>query len=277
MSENNHFPTSRIPLLKNPSLFLWRLKRFIWPMIAGALLFWAYHRLAGLGMNYEWQWNRAWRQLIIHTSSGIKAGPLLDGIFLTIAITLSGAAIATILGCILAWMRLCDWPAWRVFATLFINLFRNTPLLLQLFFIYFLIAPVLKVGPFAAALIALGAFEGAYMAEIFRGALLSVNKNQWEASLSLGFNVRQSLFSVILPQAFHNALPAYANQCVSILKDSTLVSAIALADLTMRAQAIVAETFLAFEIWLLVGALYLFMAAIISLPALWLRKKSIWR
>lgn len=276
MSENQssgQFPASRLLRFLSARHF----RQFYWSLLIIALFSLVYFRLAALGMDYEWQWNRTWRQLIEWTDSGIRAGPLLDGLLMTLVIVLLGMIFSVVLGLMTAFMRLGPSSAISTFAKIYIHIFRNTPLLLQLFFVYFLIAPVFNLDPFWSAILALAAFEGAYMAEIFRSGLLSVNRAQWEGALSLGFNLQQALALVILPQAFRNTLPALTNQCVSVLKDSSLVGAIALADLTMRAQAIVAETFLAFEIWLLVGALYLVLAFCISLPALWIENKGAWR
>ena len=136
--------------------------------------------------------------------------------------------------------------------------------MLQLFFVYFLLAPVLDLGPFGSAVLALGIFEGAYVAELVRAGVLAVPRTQWEAGISLGFGPATTLRLIILPQAMR------LNQLVSLIKDTSLVSAIAVADLTMRAQEIIADTFLTFEIWLLVAGLYLLLALLVSLPIRWL-------
>lgn len=252
-------------------------RRVLFLALFAALLYWAYARLASMGMSYEWQWNRVWRHFGQWTSQGFRAGPLLKGIGLTAAIAALGLFLSLAAGLGAAILRLSPWPFCAFLARLYIRLWRGTPLLLQLFFVYFLIAPIFGWGPLATAVIALGAFEGAYMAEIFRAALLSVPRGQWEAGLSLGFSLRQCLAGVIMPQALRNALPALTNQIIAIIKDTSLVSAIAVADLTLRAQALVAETFLAFEVWLLVGAIYLLLAMCAAAPAIWLEKRQNWR
>lgn len=234
------------------------------------LAVWLYYSLAGEGFHYEWQWNRVWRHFGQWTAHGFKAGPLLKGLLLTLGIASIGLAFSIMLGLILALMRFSASHFYRLLALTHITIFRNTPLLLQLFFIYFLIAPLFALGPFWSAVITLAAFEGAYLAEIFRAGILAVPKQQWEASLSLGFSLAQTFFMIILPQAIRNVLPALTNQAVSLVKDTSLVSAIAVADLTLQAQAIIAETFLAFEVWLLVAAIYLLITLCISLPAIWL-------
>lgn len=254
----------------------------VWPRLLAVaaclvLLIAAYCYLARESFAYEWQWNRAWRQFGRFTAQGFKAGPLLEGVLMTIAIAGAGLGLSSVWGLFLAVARLSPWPVCARLALYYISLFRNTPLLLQLFFVYFLVAPLFGLGPLASAILTLSAFEAAYAAELFRAALLSVPRSQWEGALSLGFNLSQCLFYVILPQAFRNVLPAFAGQAVAIVKDTSLVSAIAVADLTMRAQAIVAETFLAFEVWLLVALVYLILALCLSLPALLLERRQAWR
>lgn len=192
---------------------------------------------------------------------------------MTLGIASLGLGLSILLGLALAFMRFSRSFFYRLLARIHIEIFRNTPLLLQLFFIYFLVAPLFGLGPFWSAVISLAAFEGAYLAEIFRAGILAVPRQQWEASLSLGFGLAQTFFLVILPQALRNVLPAFTNQAVSLVKDTSLVSAIAVADLTLQAQAIIAETFLAFEVWLLVAAIYMLITLCISLPAIWLENR----
>lgn len=250
---------------------------YILLIICVGIIYYCYVRLSEIGWSYEWHWNRAWRSLGHFTKNGFSSGPLLEGIGLSIAITIFGLLLSTIWGLILCIFRLSNSVPLNLFAKIYINLFRNTPLLLQLFFVYFLISPLFHLGPFGSALLALSAFEAAYAAELFRGAFLTVSRAQWEAGLSLGLNLFQCLVLIILPQALRNGLPAFTNQSIAVLKDSSLVSAIAVADITMRAQAIVAETFLAFEVWLIVAAVYLILALCFSLPALYLEKRVNWR
>lgn len=192
---------------------------------------------------------------------------------MTLGIAAAGVCLSTIIGFFTAILRLGPWPLCGWLARGYINILRNTPLLLQLFFVYFIVSPLFDMSPFWSAITALSAFEGAYAAELFRAAILSVPRGQWEASLSLGMGIWPTLRFVILPQALRNALPAITNHIISVIKDTSLVSAIAVADLTMRAQAIVAETFLAFEVWLFAGFIYLAATLCISLPGLWLERR----
>lgn len=248
---------------------VWRGAALLFALAALGAVYW---HLAGQGMTYEWQWNRVWRHFGRWTAHGFAAGPLLEGLCMTLGIAAAGFCLATALGLAAAVGRLSPWPFCRFAAGAYVELLRNTPLLLQLFFVYFLLSPLLELGPFGSAVLALGAFEGAYMAELFRAGLLSVPRAQWEAALSLGFGLGQALRLVIMPQAARNMLPPLTNQIVTLIKDTSLVSAIAVADLTLRAQAIIAETFLAFEVWLLVAAVYLALTLCASAPC-WLLER----
>ena len=145
----------------------------------------------------------------------------------------------------------------RVVARGYLELVRNTPLLIQIFFIYFVLAPVLDMEAMTAAVLALSLFEGAYASEMFRAGILSIADGQWEAAHSLGLSTRDTYVFVILPQAVRRILPPLTGQAVSLIKDSALVSTIAIWDLTMQGQAVVSETFLTFEIWFTVAAIYL--------------------
>ena len=230
--------------------------------------------LAGAdGISYDWQWYRVWRYLGRWTDGHFIPGPLLDGLGMTVRIALFGLALAVAAGLGAALLRLSPWPVARGMAHVYVGCLRNTPLLLQLFFVYFLFAPAIGVGPFGAAVLALGLFEGAYMAELFRAGLQSVPRAQWEAGISLGLGVWNTLRLVILPQAVRRMLPPLTSQLVSLIKDTSLVSAIAVADLTMQAQVLIADTFLAFEIWLIVAALYLALTLCVALPARWMERR----
>ena len=135
------------------------------------------------------------------------------------------------------------------------------------------LGPILGMDRFTSAILALSLFEGAYASEIFRSGIVSIEKGQWEAAYSLGLNTIQSYRTVILPQAVRRILPPLTGQAVSLVKDSALVSTIAIFDLTMRGQAIVAETYLTFEIWFTVAGLYLSMTVLLSMTVRVMEKR----
>jgi polar amino acid transport system permease protein len=185
------------------------------------------------------------------------AGPLLKGLLVTLEISALSLLGALALGLTVALFRLSNSFTARTLASGYLELIRNTPLLIQIFFIYFVLSPVLDIGAFASGVLALSLFEGSYTAEILRSGIVSLPHGQWEAAYSLGLGSFDTYRTIILPQAVRRVLAPLAGQAVSLVKDSSLVSTIAIYDLTMQGQKIVAETFLAFEIWFTVAAIYL--------------------
>lgn len=225
--------------------------------------------------NYRWQWYRVWRFIGTLEDGGFTPGPLLEGLTVTLRLVASSLLLAVATGGVIAFLRLSASPVARLVAGAFLGAVRNTPLLMQLFVVYFVVAPVFGLGPFASATLALGLFEGSYLAEIFRAGVTGLPRAQWEAAFSLGMGTVAACRYIILPQALRHVLPPLTGQVVSLIKDTSLVSAIAVADITMRGRVIITDTFLSFEIWLLVAAVYLFLTLLVSLSARRLERHSL--
>ncbi len=236
------------------------------------LIFSIYNALSSENV-YLWQWYRVWHYIGTWTSTGFKPGILLQGVATTIHIALLSFFLAIFIGLITAILKLSVWPIGRLMAFMYIESIRSTPLLIQLFIMYFLFAPILNIQPFYSAVLSLSLFEGAYIAEIFRSGLLAVPSSQWEAAYSMGLNSFTTVRVIILPQALPHIIPTLTGQIVSLIKDTSLVSAIAVTELTMNAQQIITTTFLPFEVWSLVGIIYLILALTISIPAYYIEKK----
>ncbi len=213
--------------------------------------------LGAENLGYNWQWNRVPRYLLHMTANGWQAGSLLQGLWLTLEITLVSLILSLLIGLLTAMMRLSSSPMAKGIAWTYLEAIRNTPLLIQIFILYFVFAPILDLGRFSSAVLALSLFEGAYASEIIRAGILAIPAGQWESSASLGLRMPQIYRFIILPQAFRQMIPPLTSQGISLIKDSALVSTIAIYDLTMQGQQIVAETFLTFEIWFTVAAIYL--------------------
>jgi polar amino acid transport system permease protein len=216
-------------------------------------------------MGYYWQWYRVPRYLFTLENGHWTAGPLLQGLAVTLHITAISLVLATLIGLAAAFLRLSRSFLGNLVARGYLESIRNTPLLVQLFFIYFVVAPVFDLSRFTSAVMALSLFEGAYASEIFRAGIVSIHRGQWEAAYSLGFSTPQTYRYVILPQATRRILPPLASQAISLIKDSALVSTIAIYDLAMQAEAIIAESYLVFEIWFVVAGIYLVMTVTLSL------------
>ena len=146
---------------------------------------------------------------------------------------------------------------------------RGTPLLVQIFIFYFFIGTLLDLDRFTAGVAALSVFTGAYIAEIVRAGIQSVAKGQMEAARSLGMSHLQAMTYIIMPQAIKRTLPPMAGQFINLIKDSSLVSVISITDLTKAGREVVASTFSAFEVWMVVALLYLVLTGTLS----WLVQK----
>jgi polar amino acid transport system permease protein len=218
-------------------------------------------------LGYYWQWYRVPRYLFEPSGGGFAAGPLLKGLEVTLTITGLSMVLAFLFGLAAVLLRLSGSFTGRAVAKTYLELVRNTPLLIQLFFLYFALAPVFNMNAFSTAVLSLSLFEGAYITEILRAGILGVPKGQWEGAVSLGMSPWESYRHVVLPQAVRNVLPPLTSQAISLVKDTALVSTIAISDLTMQGQAIVSETFLTFEIWFVVAAIYLAVTLTLSVMA----------
>ncbi len=226
-----------------------------------------------VNLNYDWQWYRIKKYLFLFNDTGFHPGPLLKGLLVTFEISSLGLLLTFIFGLLTAVLRLSDSVVARFAARFYLEAVRNTPLLIQLFFIYFVISPVFNISAFFSAVLALSLFEGAYTSEIIRAGILAVPGGQVEAAKSLGMGKPSIYLRIIFPQAFRQILPVLVSQAVSLVKDSSLVSTIAIYDLTMRGQEIVADTFLTFEIWFTVAAVYLVVTTALSNAVDLLEKK----
>lgn len=235
-----------------------------------AALAWAVMRGAEAS-GYSWQWYRIPAYIVLPDGS---PGPLLRGAGVTLMISLFSFAGTSVLALAVALLRLSASPVGRFLAWTYLELIRNTPLLVQIFFVYFVLAPMVDMGRMQSAVLTLVLFEGAYASEIVRAAILVIPRGQWEGALSLGMTRSSVYRRVILPQALQHALPSLTGQGVSLIKDSALVSTIALLDLTMQAQIIVAETFLAFEVWFTVAGIYLVFTLALSGLSKFLEKQK---
>ena len=215
-------------------------------------------------LNYNWQWYRIPRLIYRVVDGELLLGPLMDGLFVTFEITAWSLPMAIAIGLITALLRRSNSFAGRALATGYLELIRNTPILVQVYIFYFVLAPIFGLGGFWACVLALSFHEGSFTAEIFRAGIESVEKGQWEASDSLGLSRADTYRHIVLPQAVPLMLPPLTGQLVTLIKHSSILSAVAIFDLTTMTFDLVAETFMAFEIWLTAGAMYLAVTVTLS-------------
>lgn len=190
--------------------------------------------------------------------------PLLGGLWVTVKVTLVGITVAMLLGLVLAILRrsrlrIVSWPV-----AMFIELVRSTPLLAQLFFLFFVLPSYgIVLSGFAAGVIGLGLHYACYTSESYRAGIESVDRGQWEAAVAVNLPRRRTWTSVVLPQAVPTVFPALGNYLVAMLKDAPLVSTITVIDLLGEARGIQAEFFRGLEPFTLAGLLFL----AVSIPA----------
>lgn len=182
---------------------------------------------------------------------------LLKGAWITVTVTIISMVLGLVLGMGAALAKLSKIKIVRWVATQYIDIVRGTPLLVQLFLIYYGLPQVgITIDPFPSAVLGLGINTGAYVAEVIRSGIQAVEKGQREAAFALGLSPSQTMRLVVLPQAFKIIIPPLGNQFILLIKDSSLVSTITLVELTRTAQRIISTTYKPIELYIAAAALY---------------------
>ncbi len=183
----------------------------------------------------------------------------LNGLGTTLLLALISVAIGCVFGALLAIMRLSRSKILGLIATVYTEVIRDTPLLLQLYFFYFLLPdllPALRLSKFTCIAVALVFNSAAYMSEIFRSGIQSIDRGQTEAARSLGLSSSQTMMRIVLPQAFKNVLPAMCNEFVAVTKETSLASTFYVGDLMTQYQTISGKTYLVIEPLIIIGVIY---------------------
>lgn len=191
---------------------------------------------------------------------------LLVGAGVTIKITALSVALGVIIGLFVGIARISRFKILRVLSAIYVDFFRGTPLLVQIFLVYFAL-PVItgqRVDPFVAAIGSCGINSGAYVAEIFRAGIQSIDKGQMEAARSLGLPYSTAMRRVVLPQAIKTMIPSIINQFIITLKDTSILSVIGFPELVNTAKNVVANTMSAFQVWTIVAVMYLVVITLLS-------------
>jgi len=248
------------------------------------------------GLDYNWQWHAMPQFLFRYDPVRQKwvANILILGLLTTFRLSIWGTLLALLVGIMMGLMRVSRSLFWRLISRTYVELIRNLPPLILIFifyyfvssqllpvsgiedflhrcsdrtaaFITFLFAPPDLLPQFLSAVITLAVFEGAYIAEIVRAGIQSIEKGQWEASAAIGLYRMQRLYLVILPQAVRKILPPLAGQFISTIKDSAIVSVISIQELTFQGTELMSATYLTFEVWITITLLYLSLTLSLSL------------
>ena len=190
---------------------------------------------------------------------------LLKGTLWTVVLSLGGMFFGLLLGFALALMRLYGYWPLQWLSRIYVSFFRGTPLLVQLFMIYYGLPQLgIQLEPLTAALIGFSLNMGAYTSEILRGAIASIDRGQWEAAASIGMGRAQTLYRAILPQAARTALPPLGNSFISLVKDTALAATIQVPELFRQAQLITARTFEIFTMYLAAALIYWLLASVLA-------------
>lgn len=200
---------------------------------------------------------------------------LLEGLLVTLGLTIVSILIGIVIGSLAGIARVSKVKILRSVATVYIDFIRGTPLLVQVFLIYFGI-PGLTGSPVpstVAAIVALSINSGAYVAEIVRAGIQSIDKGQEEAAKSLGMSAVQAMRYIIFPQTIRRILPPLGNEFISLLKESSLVSAISIEELLRKGQIVITRNFRPFEIYITVALMYLVMTLLISQLVRWMERR----
>ncbi|MCD9552812.1 ABC transporter permease subunit [Photobacterium carnosum] len=224
-------------------------------------------------MNYHWQWYRIPEYLWLKEDGQWYPGDLLEGLMVTLKISSISLICTVVIGFITALLRMSNSIVGRGLARGYIEVIRSTPLLVQIYLLYFVFGPVLGIDRTSTAILALSLFQGAYSAEIFRAGLQGIPRGQREAAESLGLSQIDSYRFVVIPQMFRKIIPPLTNEAVSLVKNSSIVSIMAIFDLTTEGRNIVADTAMPFEVWFTVAAIYLCITLTLSALAVWLERR----
>lgn len=237
-------------------------------------------------LHYEWNWSAVASYIIRYDlkSQSWMPGLLLSGLSVTFRLSLWATLLASVLGLLMGLMRKSKNLIFKVTSSLYVGIVRNIPSIVFIFIFYFFISgqiadafsfnspssslqiyelalswifcPVSMLSVFISAVLTLALYEGAYMTEIVRAGIESVEKGQSEAADALGLSWYQKMKHIVLPQAFKRILPPMAGQIISVIKDSAIVSVISVQDLTFRGTELMASTYRTYEIWITITLMY---------------------
>ena len=203
---------------------------------------------------------------------------LIPGLKVTMPLTLASFALSLVIGLLLAWVQIANVPVLKQLAKVYIWIFRGTPLIVQLFIIFFGLPSLgIVLEAFPAAVLGFGLNLGAYNAEAFRAAIQAVDKGQLEAAYLIGHSYNKAMARIVLPQAFPIAFPNLSNNLISLLKDTSLAASITVVELFTVTQQIAARTYEPFALYMEAAAIYLFFSTLLTLLQRFLEKKMVFK
>lgn len=216
-------------------------------------------------MGYNWQWYRIPQYFYQVTDEGFQWGEIPIGLLATIGLSTVAFVLALALGLLVALMRMSSLVVGNAVAVGFLELVRNTPLLVLLYLFYYVLGPIFGLDRYWASILCLAVFHAALISEIFRGGIQAVARGQWEAAKSIGMTTGQAYRYIIIPQSIRMMLPPLTGEMVHMIKSSAIVSVIAVAELTTIGRNIISDTYMSFEIWFTIAAVYMALTLCLSM------------
>jgi len=240
-------------------------------LIIGVIAYGSYTGAQNMG--YNWQWYQIPKYIYTFTDDGFQWGEMSRGLVATIYISLVSFLLALALGLVVAVLRLSKLVVGTAVAIGFLEFIRNIPLLVLLYMVYYVLGPVFELSRFAASVLTLGVFHAALISEILRAGINSVPKGQWEAARSIGMTPYIAFRYIILPQSVRIMLPPMTGEFVHLIKSSAIVSVIAVAELTTIGRNIISDTYMSFEVWFTVAAIYMLLTLTLSFFTSYLERR----
>jgi polar amino acid transport system permease protein len=223
-------------------------------------------------LDYEWNFLVLEPYIWMPQENGGGPGLFLQGLWITVKMSFQAIIFGSLLGCILGFILTKKEKISKYTAVVYVDIFRNTPVLVQLYVAYFIVGTAFNLSAMVAGVMTMSLFCAAYVAEIFRGTIVNFEKGQIDAAKALGLSPYKIVTKIIAPQALRTMLPPLIGQFVSLIKDSSLLSVIAIPELTKEAQNAVTVTFRSFETWFFIAFLYLVVNTLVSSLGRYLEK-----
>jgi len=240
-------------------------------LIVGSIIWAAYTGAQSMG--YNWQWYRIPKYFYTLTDDGFQWGEIMVGLVKTLQLSGTAFALAVVIGLIVALLRLSGLVVGKAVAIGFLEFIRNIPILVLLYLFYYVLGPIFGLNRYTASILCLGVFHGALISEILRAGIAAVHVGQWEASKSIGMSTAQAYRYIVLPQSIRFMLPPMTGEIVHLVKSSAIVSVIAVAELTTIGRNIISDTYMSFEIWFTIAAVYLVVTLALSIGVSFVEKK----
>jgi len=262
----------RPPQLLDVAAYLRTLREVSIALITFMIIAWLIWRGA-LAMEYNWQWYRVSPFFYRIVDDEFIFGPLYWGLIETLKLAFIAGILAIVIGFVTAFARMSNSRAGSNIATFYLEAIRNTPLIVQLFLFYFVLAPIFGIDRFWAGVLCLAFFEGSFAAEIIRGGIQGVDRGQFEAGDATGLTTYNKYRYIIVPQSMPLILPPLTGLLISLIKHSAIVSVIAVSELTTTGLNLISDTFMAFEVWFIIAGIYLTLTITLSIGVGQLEKK----